>query len=102
MPTTLPNSALRLSDLPAEDSSLATLSAFGHSFDGYQEMGSLEACAKLANARVCNNLSEARACLFFELRRWRHFGEAPDAEAVAYMRSLVERIREFLRAAPLA
>lgn len=97
MPTTIPNNTLTLSDIPLPDAELDEISRFGHSFDGYVEMGSFEACAAVANARSCNSLDEARACLFFEMRRWRHFGEEPDEEALAYMRQLVEGIRRYVR-----
>lgn len=96
MPTTIPNNTLALSDIPVPDAELDEISRFGHSFDGYVELGSFEACAAVANARSCNSLDEARACLFFELRRWRHFGEEPDEDALAYMRQLVEAIRQFV------
>ncbi|MEY4182682.1 MAG: hypothetical protein RLZZ217_1308 [Planctomycetota bacterium] len=39
-------------------------------------------------------MRDLRACLFFEQRRWRHFGDEPDAEAMADIRGLVEAIRE--------
>lgn len=96
MPTAIPSNALTLADIPMPDAGLEEISRFGHSFDGYVEMGSFEACAAVANARSCNSLDEARACLFFEMRRWRHFGEEPDEEAFAYMKQLVEAVRRYV------
>jgi hypothetical protein len=40
-----------------------------------------------------DTFAELRTCLFFEQRRWRHIGEVPDAEAMAYIRDLVRQIR---------
>ena len=34
-----------------------------------------------------------RACLFFEARRWRHYGDDPGPESLAYWRELVGKIR---------
>jgi hypothetical protein len=39
-----------------------------------------------------------RTCLFFEQRRWRHFGDEPDEEAMEYIRSVVQKIRAKLAA----
>lgn len=39
-------------------------------------------------------LQELRAVLFFELRRWRHFGDDPDALAMAKFDWLLESIRQ--------
>lgn len=96
MPIEISNDALTLSDIPPSDADFDTLCRFGHTFDGYEEMGSFEACAAIANARSHDNLTEARACLFFEMRRWRHFGETPDEEAISYMRQLVASIRRYV------
>ena len=50
-------------------------------------------CAEIANARRHNSLTDLRTCLFFEQRRWRHFGEDPEGEDMAYIREVVEKIR---------
>jgi hypothetical protein len=72
--------------------------AFALTFDGYGHYGSEAKCAEVANARRerysrRKPLSELRACLFYEQRRWRHFGYAPDCEAMRYIRLLLENIR---------
>jgi hypothetical protein len=38
-------------------------------------------------------LAELRNCLFFEPRRWNHYGHAPDEEAMKSIRRLVAQIR---------
>ncbi len=72
------------------------------SFDGYAEAGS--ACAEIANA--LSDAFEASGAdavrdaptphlgyaLFFEQRRWRHFGEVPGAEAMRYIGALVHEL----------
>lgn len=43
-------------------------------------------------------LTELRGCLFFEQRRFRHFGHDPTEDDVPYIRALVEAIRTTLPA----
>ena len=87
------NDKLRLSDVPAADANWDRLAEFALSFNGYEILGSFEACAAIANGRKHDTLTNLRACLFFEQRRWHHFGEAPDREGIAYIRGLIEDIR---------
>lgn len=86
--------ALTIHDIPSPEASVEEIAEFAHSFDGYKAEKSPEACAALANRRFDDTLDDLRSCLFFEHRRWRHFGEEPDAEAAAYFRWLVEAIRQ--------
>jgi len=39
------------------------------------------------------SVTDLRACLFYEWRRWRHLGEDPEGSALDYGRSLIEAIR---------
>lgn len=88
---------LRPADLPGEQASLQDLISFAHSFNGYAHWGSLERCAEIANAKDHSSLDSLRTCLFFEARRWRHYGRDPDPEAEQYWRLLVSKIRHRLR-----
>jgi hypothetical protein len=87
------NSELRLSDLPSHDATWDAIQTFALAFEGYKHNGSFERAAEIANNRKNDTLSELRTCLFFEQRRWRHFGEEPDSETMAYLRGLVDAIR---------
>ena len=93
-PRYIANAELQLADVPPPDADWNTLTAFALSFNGYQTLGSFEVCAEIANARKSDTLTNLRACLFFEQRRWRHFGEHPDSEAMSYIRGIVEQIRQ--------
>lgn len=86
----IPNDELTITDVPASGADWNEIGGFALSFDGYR----LPDCAEIANARRHGSLTDLRACLFFEQRRWRHFGEEPDAETMTYIRDLVERIRD--------
>jgi hypothetical protein len=87
------NSVLTLTDIPDPGAEWQAFEEFALSFDGYKVWGSFEKCADVANARRQETLTDLRTCLFFEQRRWRHFGEVPDGEAMTYLRQLVEMIR---------
>ena len=92
------NDHLRLSDLPDRLAGWDEIQSFALMFDGYTVHGSFEKCAAIANERRKETLSDLRTCLFFEQRRWRHFGDHPDAAAMAYIRSILEEIRTRLSA----
>lgn len=89
----IPNESLTTEDIPADDAGWDEVQAFALTFDGYSELGSFEAVAELANRRQPATLTEYRACLFFEQRRWRHFAQMPDEKALEYIRDLVAGIR---------
>ncbi len=91
--THIANDALRKSAVPPVTADWLTIWTFALSFDGYTHWGSFERCADIANARNPQDLTEFRTCLFFEQRRWRHFGEEPDPEATAHIASLLDGIR---------
>lgn len=89
----IPNEDLALAVIPPTDASWGEIAQFCLTFNGYQAWGSFERCAEIANARRHGTLTEIRTCLFFEQRRWRHFGEAPDEQTMAYLRGLIETLR---------
>jgi len=83
------DSGLSLTDIPDSDASWNVISEFALTFNGYD----IEGCAEIANAHRHDSLTDLRTCLFYEQRRWRHFGETPDDEAMAYIRDLVKKLR---------
>jgi hypothetical protein len=87
------NLDLTLTSIPRPDADWETIGAFALMFDGYHAWGSFEKCAEIANAQRDGTLTELRTCLFFEQRRWRHFGDLPDEAAMAYICSMIEKIR---------
>jgi len=92
----VPNEQLDLSDVPDPQGDLQPIWDFAHTFNAYEAQGSFEAAAEIANQRRNASLTDLRTCLFFEVRRWRHFGEDPDPDEEHYIRSLVEDIRRHL------
>lgn len=89
---------LRLSDVPMPDAPIDEINKFARTFNAYEAFG-FDGAAEIANERRQNTITEMRTCLFFEQRRWRHFGVAYDAETEMYLRSTVGRIRDLLEAA---
>ena len=99
---TIANEDLNASDVPAPGAGFGELGAFALSFNGYDHWGSFEKCAEIGNRWIGEfaerralpeSLTELRTCLFFEQRRWHHFGESPDGESLVYLRALVDAIR---------
>jgi hypothetical protein len=95
------NEQLDIEKIPSAISEWGSIQRFALTFDGYAAFNTVEkpeGCAKLANGRQARTLSELRASLFFEQRRWRHFGESPEGLDLIYIRSLLWRIRQCVRA----
>ena len=101
------NADLAEGDLPSASAEWHEIGKFALSFNGYERWGSFGKCAERANGGaelyrtegvLPTSLTELRTCLFFEQRRWRHFGLEPDEEEMDYIHALVERIREKVRA----
>ena len=77
------------------------IAQFALTFDGYKALG--DPAGDMANATrrgwnengvLPHDLIDLRSCLFFEQRRYRHFGWNPDEDAMRYIRALIEAIRE--------
>jgi hypothetical protein len=106
----IPNSALRESDLPSSEADFDyTWNKFALTFDGYAHWGSTGKCAQIANesaeefrrsGTLPETLTDLRTCLFFEQRRWHHFGTEIDPQSMAYIKALVASIRTTLQAGP--
>ena len=90
--------SLKPADIPSPSATWTEIGEFALTFNGYEYWGSFAKCAEIANARDPQDLLELRTCLFFEQRRFRHFGWAPDGEDMDYIRGLVELVREFAEA----
>jgi len=103
----IPSSLLRRDDLPGPDAPEHVLHVFALTFDGYREFGSTQRLARTANASIERwrtskdlpvTLHELRGCLFFEQRRWHHFGESFDDLTMNYIRALIAAMRSRLGA----
>lgn len=89
--------------VPGPDASLADVMLFATTtYFGYDRHGGVNALGDIANSSLASwresgglpaSESLIRGVLFFEARRWHHFGRLPDEEAEQYIRALVEKLR---------
>jgi hypothetical protein len=90
-------SALHEEHLPQRGASWREIAPFALTFNAYNRLGGLEPAAAIANSKARNpvdcTLTELRAALFFEHRRYHHFGGDPDTAAMVHIHALVEEIR---------
>ena len=82
------NKDLCLGQIPIPKSGYKEIERFALTFNGYE----VPNCADIANSRSAKSLTELRAALFFEQRRYRHFGHPPEGDDLEYVRSLVQEI----------
>jgi len=99
----IPHNDLTPDQIPPPKAGWREIGWFALTFDGYEVHGGFEACGDIANQcrqayetrqSLPETLTELRTCLFFEQRRWRHYGYSPDENAMIYIHALVEQIRE--------
>jgi hypothetical protein len=98
---------LKAADVPSQTASWTIIGRFALTFDGYEAIGGSQ-CGELANGanrEFVNNpisiqnlsLTEARACLFFEQRRFHHLGCEPEREERVYINTLLDTIRNKIK-----
>lgn len=99
------NDALSFEDVPDAGSGWDVIQEFALTFDGYSYWGSFDRCGEIANESaqryeadgvIPTTLEHLRTALFFEQRRWRHFGYPPDEQTMVYIRALVAGIQEIV------
>jgi hypothetical protein len=113
--TEITNTALTECDLPfLRNKWDQPLMQFAMSFDGYRFIEGPQRLGAFANRAMRayeqekslpQSLSELRACLFFEGRRWHHVGSAAgsyeafdkDGRAMRYIHALLEAIARKIR-----
>ena len=94
----IPNAELGVTDVPGRTDSWDTVSDFALSYDGHGYWADLPSLAGRVlqgwTRRRClpDTLDELRGCLFYEQRRWHHFGEEPTGRSAEYMRALVDAV----------
>jgi hypothetical protein len=95
----VPNGALTASGIPHRGDSWETVSTFALSYDGYAYWDDVAALATRSLRRwirdrtVPASIDEVRGCLFYEQRRWQHFGEDPNGRRAQYVWVLLDTLR---------
>ena len=78
---------LTLEDTPGEEANEDALQTFALTTNGYERMGMFARCVDLSNSaretwrrtrEVPDSLRDLRCCLFFEQRRFHHYGNGFD------------------------
>ncbi|ADQ14490.1 hypothetical protein [Halanaerobium hydrogeniformans] len=96
----------KLNKIPKEDANWMEIQEFSLSFNGYDYWGSFEKAADIANQHynryekdniISNNMEVLRTSLFFEQRRYRHFGSDPGPETMKYLRKIIKKIKELVK-----
>lgn len=92
------NGCLRVGLVPPEGSPWDAVEEFALTYDGYAYWSGLGELATRAlqswtrYGSLPDDLDELRACLFFEARRWHHFGGDPRGRAASYAADLLAAI----------
>lgn len=106
LPEAIPNENLTASVVPPTTASWHLIQEFALTLNGYEVIGQKE-CGTLAN-RVKKefsvsttslqrlSLTELRSCLFFEQRRFHHFGEEPVGDDRVFVNALLDAIHQKL------
>src|SRR3989338_5323388 len=93
---------LTSADVPGPTTHWEEIEPFAYSFRGFHHWESCEKCGEIANrilgaylddGSLPDSLTDLRTALFFEQRRWKHFGVEPDEPSMIYIHALVEAIR---------
>lgn len=75
----------------------AKIVPFASTFNAYEQLGGFKPAAFAGNEKAQDlsgcSLTDLRAALFFEYRRYNHFGYDPDPQAMVHIHALVEEIR---------
>ena len=92
------NAELDTTAVPGRGESWDAVSDFALSYDGYAYWDDLATLAGAVLQRwtrrrsLPDTLDELRGCLFYEQRRWHHFGEEPTGRSAEYMWAVVNAI----------
>src|SRR5882757_3398559 len=92
-PTYIPTIRLMRSDVPDESALWSAIGLFALTFDPNELDPYGLKDHSLEKLSVESSLVELRAHLFFEQRRWNHFGREPDATAMSAIRRILSLVR---------
>jgi hypothetical protein len=78
--------------IPARGDSWDKIIEFAQLIDGYKIKGSFKAAADIANRSKINKLSieDLHVALFFEYRRYNHYGYGPDRESMEHIYKILD------------
>jgi hypothetical protein len=96
--TQIPHRELREEHIPRQGAEWSKIVPFASTFNAYEQLGGFKPAAIAGNKKAQDlsacSLNDLRAALFFEYRRYNHFGYDPDNQAMVHLHALVEEIRQ--------
>lgn len=92
----------KLTKIPLANSSWGSLSTYALTHNGYEHNANLADFANKTSVKfyekkeipTSHTIEQLRDCLFFEQRRFRFYGSAPQGNDLEYIKALVHEIRE--------
>jgi hypothetical protein len=87
---------ISLADVPDPKDNMKRIFDFALTFDPKELKDQGANLGKLDDVNQDSTLSELRAHLYFEQRRWNHYGRLPDSKAETQFRRILRLIREKL------
>jgi hypothetical protein len=97
---TIPTKRLKLSDIPEPSADWATIGRFALTFDSREAGPYLKRPPDPRELSVSSSLVDLRHYIYFQQRRWNHFGRHPDPVTVQGVREVMWMIRTKLEAQP--
>jgi hypothetical protein len=103
-PCAVPNAQLRVHGIPDHSDSWDGISSFCLSYDGYAYWDDVSELATRSirdwtrHRTLPPSVDEVRGCLFYEQRRWHHFGEEPNGRGANYLWALLDTLRNLVAA----
>jgi hypothetical protein len=100
----VPNGQLRVHGIPDRGDPWDAVSSFSLSYDGYAYWDDVSELATrwvrgwTRDRTLPTSIDEVRACLFYEQRRWHHFGEEPNGRGAQYVWALLDTVRSLVAA----
>jgi hypothetical protein len=98
----VPNAQLRVHGIPDRGDTWDAVSSFSLSYDGYAYWDDVSELATrwirswTRHHTLPTSIDEVRACLFYEQRRWHHFGEEPNGRGERYIWALLDTLRSLV------
>jgi hypothetical protein len=85
--------------LPARGDSWEDIKQFAKQINGFAVAGSFQRAADIANRTDISdlNMQDLHVALFFEYRRYNHFGDDPDPEAMEAIYVKLDRMHQLQR-----
>jgi hypothetical protein len=95
-PIVIPTKNLSLADVPGVEAPIGKIFEFALMFDPRELKDQGLSLGNLDDLSDESSLPELRGHLYFEQRRWNHYGQLPDSKSEAQLRRIVSMVREKL------